>query len=91
MNKRAHIFYSGSVQGIGFRFAAERLAGAFGLRGWVANLEDGRVEVLLEGKEDDITAFMDKIEDLFSGYIRNTNVDWSKATDEFAGFEIRFE
>jgi acylphosphatase len=91
MNKRAHIFYSGSVQGIGFRFAAERISGSLGLTGWITNLDDGRVEVVEEGKEADILLFLEKIENLFSGYIRNVNVDWSQATNEFAGFEIRME
>ncbi len=91
MHKRAHIFYSGSVQGVGFRFASERLAGSLGLTGWVTNLDDGRVEVLLEGKEEGITTFMDKVHDLFSGYIQNVNTDWSQATGEFVGFEIRVE
>ena len=51
MTKRFHAYYSGSVQGVGFRFAAQRAASNFGLTGWVRNLGDGRVEVLCEGKE----------------------------------------
>ena len=57
-NKRIHAYFSGSVQGVGFRFTAERLASALGLTGWVKNLQDGRVEVTCEGQEKDINGFL---------------------------------
>ena len=44
--KRMQIFFSGTVQGVGFRFTAERLARRFPVTGFVRNLEDGRVEVV---------------------------------------------
>jgi acylphosphatase len=89
-NKRIHIFYSGLVQGIGFRYTAERVAASLGLTGWAKNLPDGRVEVLCEGKEGGIEAFMGKIEEIFKGYIRDTDVEWKDATAEFDGFDVRF-
>jgi len=46
MAKRAHVYYSGSVQGVGFRFTAEDLARQNNLTGWVKNLADGRVEIV---------------------------------------------
>ena len=89
-NKRIHIYYTGSVQGIGFRYTAERVALSLGLTGWAKNLPDGRVEVLCEGKEADIEIFLRKIDDTFKGYVRDIDVEWSKATGEFSGFDIRF-
>ncbi|MDD5428635.1 MAG: acylphosphatase [Candidatus Omnitrophica bacterium] len=89
-NKRLHIYYSGSVQGIGFRYTAERLAGSLNLTGWASNLPDGRVEVLCEGAEPDIKTFLAKIDDIFKNYIRDSDVEWSGATGEFDGFDIRF-
>ncbi len=44
-----HIFISGRVQGVGFRYHTRRAGMRFGLTGWVRNLNDGRVEVFAEG------------------------------------------
>ena len=89
-NKRLHLYYSGSVQGIGFRYTAQRMADSLKLTGWVRNLSDGRVEVVLEGSETDIELFLEKINDIFKGYTRDAETEWCEATGEFAGFDIRF-
>ena len=90
MNKRLHAYYSGSVQGVGFRFTAERVAGSLGLKGWVRNLRDGRVEVMCEGNEASLKEFLAKIESVFKEYIRDADVSWGEAAGKFAGFDIRF-
>lgn len=90
-DKRAHIYYEGLVQGVGFRFAAERSAAALGLSGWVRNLDDGRVEVLCEGKESNVKAFLEKMGSVFDTYIRSSDISWSAATGEFEGFDVRFD
>lgn len=90
MNKRLHAFYSGAVQGVGFRFTAERAAMALGITGWVKNLCDGRVEVVCEGDESSLKDFLKKIDDVFKEYIRDIDVEWGEATGEFDGFDIRF-
>ena len=89
MNKRLHTYYSGSVQGVGFRCSAERAAASLDLTGWVKNLKDGRVEVVCEGKEASLKEFLRKIEDMFSGYLRDKDVEWGNATGEFDHFDIR--
>jgi len=90
MNKRLHAYYSGSVQGVGFRFTAERLALGLGLTGWVRNLRDGRVEVLCEGPESALKEFSEKVNNIFKEYIRDNDIEWSEAMGEFDGFDIRF-
>ena len=91
MNKSVHVYYAGSVQGVGFRFTAERLASSLGLTGWVVNLRDGRVEVVAEGKESAVTELLNKIDDIFGMYIQNKDVSWTSAMGAFNGFDIRFD
>ena len=89
--KRAHVFYSGHVQGIGFRYTAEDIAESLGLKGWVKNLSDGRVEVVAEGEEGDIKEFLDKIlKGPLGRYISDAEVSWEKPTKEFDSFEVAF-
>jgi len=89
-NKRIHVFYSGHVQGVGFRYTAEDIASGLGLGGWVKNLPDGRVEVISEGEEKKLQMFLDKIESILDRYIRDKSVNWEQATQEFDNFNIRF-
>ncbi len=89
-NKRLHAYYYGSVQGIGFRYTAERIANSSKLTGWVRNLSDGRVEVMIEGGEPEIGLFLRKINDIFKGYTRDVETEWDEATGEFSEFDIRF-
>ena len=88
--KRAHIIYSGTVQGVGFRWTAESLANSLGLTGWVQNCPGGAVEVVCEGAEEDIDTFMKRMKKEMSHYIRSAKVDWEKATGEFDAFSIKF-
>ena len=52
---------AGRVQGVGYRFFAERAAQEFGLRGWVRNLPDGNVESVVEGEEDAISRYLARL------------------------------
>jgi acylphosphatase len=76
---QAHIFYSGTVQGVGFRFTVRRHAAALNLSGWVRNLPDGRVEVLAEGDKAVIGELMDAVENEFDGYISGKDVSFDAA------------
>ncbi|MFT4006009.1 MAG: acylphosphatase [Lacrimispora sp.] len=51
---RKHIFVDGRVQGVGFRFRTQHYAAGLGLTGWVRNLDDGRVEMELQGTEEEM-------------------------------------
>ncbi|BAY10448.1 acylphosphatase [Calothrix sp. NIES-2098] len=48
---RAHVFISGRVQGVGYRYATVDTASQLGLTGWVGNLPDNRVEAVFEGSQ----------------------------------------
>lgn len=84
------IYVSGRVQAVGFRDWAVRRAGALGITGWVRNLRDGRVELLVAGSDDAVTAL---IESCREGPARAevSNVE-AFATEEKAtkGFTKRF-
>jgi len=90
MKKRLHIIYSGMVQGVGFRFAAERAAQSLALKGWARNNPDGAVEVIAEGEEERLIQFIDKVKKAMAYYIKNANVAWEDYTGEFEAFDIRF-
>ncbi len=89
--KRVCAYYSGMVQGVGFRFTAERLARQLDISGWAKNLQDGRVEVLGEAEEGPLNDFLERIRSgPLKQYIQKEEQSYSKATGEFDGFDIRF-
>jgi acylphosphatase len=90
MNRsQLHIFYSGRVQGIGFRYTVKLLATEFEVTGIVRNLPDGRVELAAEGAKEELEAFRRAIQDCEVGrFIRNEEASWSEAMGGFRGFEI---
>jgi acylphosphatase len=54
MKIRVHVFVSGDVQGVFFRSETRRLAVKYNLKGWIRNLNDGRVEGVFEGDKDSV-------------------------------------
>ncbi len=86
----AHVFYSGRVQGVGFRYTAERLALDLRLVGWVKNLPDGRVELLCEGPKKKIELLLKEIQDSLGATIRRADCGWEKPTQQFKDFSIEF-
>jgi len=84
-----HIFYSGHVQGVGFRYTVKSVAAGFEVVGIVRNLIDGRVELVGEGQREELEAFRGAIREAgLESFIRNEEINWSEATGEFRGFEI---
>ena len=87
--QRMTIFYSGRVQGVGFRYAVKSVATGFEVTGTVRNLDDGRVELIAEGLPAELEDFQHAIEDSEVGrFIRNEVVSHTDAKNEFRGFEI---
>ncbi|MDD6519784.1 MAG: acylphosphatase [Oribacterium sp.] len=58
---RKHIYFSGDVQGVGFRFRSYYIAQSLGLTGWVENMWDGRVEMEVQGSESAIQELLARI------------------------------
>jgi acylphosphatase len=89
MKKQVHVYYSGKVQGIGFRFTAREAAEGLGVTGFVKNLDDGRVEISAEAVEDTLKDFLASIDKSFSRYISDRQVTWGPASG-FSQFTIEF-
>lgn len=91
MKKRVHVFISGLVQGVFFRQNTKEKALEVGLKGWVKNLQDGRVEAVFEGEEEKIEEMIEwlkegpilakvekieKIEEPFRGEFKNFEIKY---------------
>ncbi|WP_165228866.1 acylphosphatase [Aquisphaera insulae] len=88
---RRRYFFSGHVQGVGFRATCRHLAGGFEVVGSVRNLPDGRVEMLVEGTPAELDRLLEAIGDEMGGFIRETSVhDEPTGHPALEGFSIRF-
>lgn len=63
------VYYSGNVQGVGFRATAAAIARRHAVRGWVRNLSDGRVELLADGESSVVDAFLAEVRDRMARHI----------------------
>jgi acylphosphatase len=86
---RAHVFISGRVQGVSFRWYTQRKAEELGLTGWVRNLWDGRVEAIFEGQEN---AVKDAVTWCHTGptsaWVDQVEVKYEQPTGDFKRFRI---
>ncbi|MGC8594727.1 MAG: acylphosphatase [Candidatus Kryptoniota bacterium] len=88
-DRRAHIIVTGAVQGVGYRYFAYKHARAYNLKGYVKNLSDGRVEVVVEGNHGLIEEFIKELRrGPVSAHVTGVEVDWEIPTNEFSNFEI---
>lgn len=85
---RSSITFTGKVQGVGFRATTRSIARAFAITGWVRNEPDGSVRCVVEGEPSEIDRFIKQVQAKMQGFIRDTRIDTSPATGEFAGFRI---
>lgn len=88
--KRAHVFYSGDVHGVGFRFTAIDIARKYKIGGWAKNTFNGKVEVVAEAEEPTLNKFLAELDNAMAYYIREKDVSWEPATGTFSDFQIRF-
>jgi acylphosphatase len=88
---RVRVVVGGRVQGVAYRFFAEKYAGRLAVTGWVRNLPDGRVEVLAEGTAAHIETFLTRLRD-GPGLARIDSFEVARepATGEFRDFRIAF-
>ena len=85
-----HIIFIGQVQGVGFRFTAFRIANRYKLTGFVRNSPHGNVEMLAQGRSEDIDNCIRDIRDSFAGYIRETKIEEIPTNPQYTDFKITF-
>jgi acylphosphatase len=90
--ERRRLLYSGRVQGVGFRFTAQRLAARFRVTGYVRNLPDGRVELIAEGEPESVSAFLAAIQSEMGRRIQDVSESQENPGDPpYSDFSIRYD
>lgn len=87
--QRRNVRFRGTVQGVGFRYTACRVAAHFDVTGYVRNLPDGSVELVAEGEDREIDALLRELRDAMAGYVDRTEETSSAARGEFHQFDVR--
>jgi len=85
----AHLIIHGRVQGVGYRFYTQEMAGNLSLTGWVRNLPDGDVEAFVEGSRQDIETFIKGLEKgPTMARVESVSVDWPPPQGHATEFSI---
>ncbi len=85
-----HVIFSGEVQGVGFRYTSQRIAGRHNVTGYVRNLPDGTVELFLQGPGPDVDGCLQDIQETFAGYVREAQVEEAPCDARLRSFRIAF-
>jgi acylphosphatase len=89
--ERRRIYFSGRVQGVGFRYTTERLSRDYDVKGYVRNLPDGRVELLVEGEWSAISEFLTSIVTEMEPYFHDIASETEPLDEQtMDGFRIRY-
>jgi len=83
------VHFRGHVQGVGFRYSVQHIAEPFAVTGYVQNLADGRVRMVVEGTADDLDNLLAEVELRLQRHIQDIDLTTSDATGEFDGFQIK--
>ena len=82
--------FGGRVQGVGFRYTACRVAERFAVTGYVKNLPDGRVEVLAEGEDREVEAYLQALQREMRQYIREVKAQEGFPTGKYDDFRVEY-
>jgi acylphosphatase len=85
-----HIIFTGRVQGVGFRFTARRAASRRQLTGFVRNVPNGAVEMLAQGRPEDIDDCIQDLKEYFAGYLKETRIEEIPPDPKYSDFQITF-
>ena len=87
--ERREVYFSGRVQGVGFRYTARAIAGRHAVTGFVQNLTDGRVLLVAEGTHAELDRLVAAVNAEMARHITAIDSHRRPPTAEFANFEIR--
>lgn len=85
---RKEVWFSGHVQGVGFRAQTLRVARGFEVTGRVENMPDGRVCLQAEGAEAEVDAFIAEVHRQLASYIRNSDTNVVSGPRWYNDFQI---
>ena len=88
--KGCRVWFTGSVQGVGFRYSIRHIAKTFEVSGYVKNLADGRVELIAEGVSEELDRFLDAVQRRFQSHILDSNIIELPVTNQYSDFSIRY-
>ena len=87
--RQVHLFISGKVQGVGFRAFTKQRADELGVKGWVKNLLDGRVEAVMQGAPDSIEKLLATVrKGPRSSRVEGVEVKDEKIAEEYHDFSV---
>ncbi len=85
---RLEAHFAGRVQGVGFRYTARQIAQGFEVTGQVRNLPDGRVQLIIEGAENEVREFLREIQSQLIHHIKETTTAALAGPAQFRDFQI---
>lgn len=86
--RRATVYFSGRVQGVGFRQSTQTIASKFDVTGFVKNEPDGQVLLCVEGLREEIARLLATIEERMVDNIHSRTIEWGDATGKWGSFSI---
>ena len=90
-HQRVRLFVTGRVQGVFFRQSLKAKSIQNDVFGWVKNLQDGRVECLLEGTEKDISILVEWAQTgPANAIVENVEIHNEKFDNEFTKFDVLY-
>ncbi len=88
---RKHLYISGRVQGVGFRAYTRRKASQEGVTGWVRNLADGRVEVVLSGARENVGLVINSLRSGPSlARVEDIKIEDEEYQGDFTHFSVKY-
>lgn len=90
MKKTKHVTLEGRVQGVGMRWTIDRIANKFEVTGYVRNLYNGFVEIVVQGEEQEVETFLDYIKQNSPGRITKFVVTELTSNTEYDKFKVKY-